>query len=131
MAPRRPGICARRRAHAAWAASGWSGAWGDRRGHAHRGDDRLWQVTSAVAACGGRDRLLADEAGRRRHQRALLGLRKVRPAQDEVPQPRAGQWEYLQRVLADCGGNVSDAARRLRLHRRSLQRKLARHAPRQ
>jgi two-component system response regulator RegA len=30
-------------------------------------------------------------------------------------------------VLADCGGNVSEAARRLGLHRRSLQRKLAKY----
>jgi two-component system response regulator RegA len=40
------------------------------------------------------------------------------------------EWEYLQRVLADCQGNVSEAARRLRLHRRSLQRKLSRLPPR-
>lgn len=36
------------------------------------------------------------------------------------------EWEHLQRVLTDCEGNVSEAARRLGLHRRSLQRKLAR-----
>ena len=36
------------------------------------------------------------------------------------------EWEHLQRVLTDCGGNVSAAARRLGMHRRSLQRKLAR-----
>ncbi len=36
------------------------------------------------------------------------------------------EWEHLQRVLTDCGGNVSEAARRLGMHRRSLQRKLAR-----
>ncbi len=41
------------------------------------------------------------------------------------------EWEHIQRVLADCGGNVSRAARLLRIERRSLQRKLARHpAPR-
>lgn len=36
------------------------------------------------------------------------------------------EWEHLQRVLTDCGGNVSEAARRLGMHRRTLQRKLAR-----
>lgn len=36
------------------------------------------------------------------------------------------EWEHLQRVLTDCNGNISEAARRLGLHRRSLQRKLAR-----
>jgi two-component system response regulator RegA len=35
------------------------------------------------------------------------------------------EWEHIQRVLADCDGNVSEAARRLGIHRRSLQRKLA------
>jgi len=39
------------------------------------------------------------------------------------------EWEHLQRVLADCHGNVSEAARRLGMHRRSLQRKLARGRP--
>ena len=42
------------------------------------------------------------------------------------PQPLARvEWEHIQRVLADCGGNVSQAARLLGIHRRSLQRKLA------
>lgn len=40
------------------------------------------------------------------------------------------EWEHLQRVLTDSGGNVSEAARRLGMHRRSLQRKLARGNPR-
>jgi two-component system response regulator RegA len=35
------------------------------------------------------------------------------------------EWEHINRVLADCGGNVSQAARILGIHRRSLQRKLA------
>lgn len=37
------------------------------------------------------------------------------------------EWEHIQRVLSDCGGNISEAARRLGLHRRSLQRKLSKH----
>jgi two-component system, response regulator RegA len=36
------------------------------------------------------------------------------------------EWEHLQRVLLECEGNVSEAARRLHMHRRTLQRKLAR-----
>jgi len=52
------------------------------------------------------------------------------PAKAEAPMPSAPplkrlEWEQIQRVLADCGGNISAAARRLRLHRRTLQRKLA------
>lgn len=37
------------------------------------------------------------------------------------------EWEHIQRVLADCDGNVSQAARLLGIHRRSLQRKLWKH----
>lgn len=36
------------------------------------------------------------------------------------------EWEHINRVLMDCDGNVSEAARVLGIHRRSLQRKLAR-----
>lgn len=39
------------------------------------------------------------------------------------------EWEHLQMVLTECGGNISEAARRLGMHRRSLQRKLARGRP--
>lgn len=34
------------------------------------------------------------------------------------------EWEHLQRVLNDCDGNISKAARQLKMHRRTLQRKL-------
>lgn len=34
------------------------------------------------------------------------------------------EWEHIQRVLAECDGNISATARRLGMHRRSLQRKL-------
>jgi two-component system response regulator RegA len=37
------------------------------------------------------------------------------------------EWEHINRVLSDCGGNVSQAARLLGIHRRSLQRKLAKY----
>jgi two-component system, response regulator RegA len=40
------------------------------------------------------------------------------------------EWEHINRVLLDCGGNVSEAARVLGLHRRSLQRKLAKYPSR-
>jgi two-component system response regulator RegA len=39
------------------------------------------------------------------------------------------EWEHIQRVLADCEGNISLAARKLGLHRRSLQRKLGKFPP--
>ena len=37
------------------------------------------------------------------------------------------EWEHINRVLTDCDGNISEAARGLGLHRRSLQRKLAKY----
>jgi len=39
------------------------------------------------------------------------------------------EWEHIQRVLTDCEGNVSETARRLGIHRRSLQRKLQKYPP--
>lgn len=51
--------------------------------------------------------------------------------EEEIPVPTLAQaeWEHIHRVLADCGGNISEAARRLGIHRRSLQRKLRKRAP--
>ena len=46
-----------------------------------------------------------------------------------TPSLARAEWEYLHRVLADCGGNISEASRRLGIHRRSLQRKLQKHPP--
>jgi two-component system response regulator RegA len=46
---------------------------------------------------------------------------------DEAPSLARVEWEHINRVLTDCDGNVSQAARVLGLHRRSLQRKLARY----
>jgi two-component system response regulator RegA len=51
------------------------------------------------------------------------------PAPAETPSLARTEWEHIQRVLADCGGNVSEAARRLGIHRRSLQRKLQKYPP--
>jgi two-component system response regulator RegA len=48
---------------------------------------------------------------------------------EDVPSLERVEYEYLQRVLADCNGNVSEAARRLRMHRKSLQRKIGRTPP--
>lgn len=62
-------------------------------------------------------------------ERALQG-RAADPIETPVPSLDRVEWEYLQRVVSDAGGNISDAARRLGMHRRTLQRKLSRHAPR-
>jgi two-component system response regulator RegA len=50
-------------------------------------------------------------------------------ADHDVPSLARAEWEHIHRVLAECGGNVSEAARRLGIHRRSLQRKLQKRAP--
>jgi two-component system response regulator RegA len=47
-----------------------------------------------------------------------------------VPSLARVEWEHIQRVLTDCEGNISQAAKLLRIHRRSLQRKLAKYPPR-
>ena len=49
---------------------------------------------------------------------------------ESVPSLHRVEWEHIQRVLADCDGNVSQAARLLGIHRRTLQRKLATRPPR-
>ena len=51
----------------------------------------------------------------------------ARPQPAEVPSLARTEWEHINRVLSDCQGNVSQAARLLGLHRRSLQRKLAKY----
>lgn len=41
------------------------------------------------------------------------------------------EWEHINRVLADCDGNISETAKRLGIHRRTLQRKLYKYPPKQ
>lgn len=50
---------------------------------------------------------------------------------DAPPPLKRLEWEHIQRVLAECEGNISEAARRLGLHRRTLQRKLAKRPVRE
>jgi two-component system response regulator RegA len=58
---------------------------------------------------------------------ALQG--KQPPPVEDVPSLDRQEWEYLNRILAGCNGNISEAARRLKMHRRTLQRKLQKHPP--
>jgi len=50
------------------------------------------------------------------------------PAGEPLSLARA-EWEHINHVLVSVSGNISEAARRLGLHRRSLQRKLAKYPP--
>ena len=48
------------------------------------------------------------------------------PDEEEPPLPLSRlEWEHIQQALRETDGNISAAARRLGMHRRSLQRKLA------
>ena len=46
-----------------------------------------------------------------------------------VPSLARAEWEHIQRVLNDCDGNITAAAQKLGIHRRTLQRKLYKYAP--
>jgi two-component system, response regulator RegA len=56
-------------------------------------------------------------------------LEPLVPDYDTAPSLARTEWEHINRVLSDCGGNISEAARRLGIHRRSLQRKLQKYPP--
>jgi two-component system response regulator RegA len=57
------------------------------------------------------------------------GAGQGEPVATEVPSLSRVEWVHIQRVLSDCQGNISQAAKLLGLHRRSLQRKLWKYAP--
>lgn len=57
---------------------------------------------------------------------------------DHLPPPPANpmpadriRWEHIQRIYEQCNRNVSETARRLQMHRRTLQRILAKYAPKE
>jgi two-component system response regulator RegA len=47
----------------------------------------------------------------------------------EAPSLARAEWEHIQRVLNDCDNNITAAAHKLGIHRRTLQRKLYKYAP--
>jgi two-component system response regulator RegA len=62
---------------------------------------------------------------------ALLQDKSALPPPPEQPMTADRvRWEHIQRVFEQCDRNVSETARRLRMHRRTLQRILAKYAPR-
>ncbi|MDO8380876.1 ActR/PrrA/RegA family redox response regulator transcription factor [Phenylobacterium sp.] len=63
--------------------------------------------------------------------RALLARKDESPPPPDNPMSADRvRWEHIQRVYELCGHNVSETARRLNMHRRTLQRILAKRAPR-
>jgi two-component system, response regulator RegA len=64
-------------------------------------------------------------------ERALLAQEDAVPEPPEDPMSADRvRWEHIQRVFELCERNVSETARRLKMHRRTLQRILGKHAPR-
>ena len=64
-------------------------------------------------------------------EEALLADGRPLPLPPENPMSADRvRWEHIQRVFEQCDRNVSETARRLKMHRRTLQRILNKHAPR-
>lgn len=70
---------------------------------------------------------LQESGDGRRARESLSGSDAPTPAS---PTLARAEWEHIQRVLSDCGGNISGAARRLGITRRTLQLKLKKYPPR-
>ncbi|MEM7668308.1 MAG: ActR/PrrA/RegA family redox response regulator transcription factor [Pseudomonadota bacterium] len=64
-------------------------------------------------------------------EKALLSRGEEKPPPPENPMSADRvRWEHIQRVFELCDRNVSETARRLNMHRRTLQRILAKRSPR-
>ena len=64
-------------------------------------------------------------------EQALLADGRPLPSPPENPMSADRvRWEHIQRVFEQCDRSVSETARRLKMHRRTLQRILNKHAPR-
>ena len=63
-------------------------------------------------------------------ENALLALpnTKAKPPENPMSADRV-KWEHIHRVFELCNGNVSETARRLKMHRRTLQRILSKRSP--
>lgn len=89
-------------------------------------------IATAVAAVkAGAVDYLAKPADADDVMKALLAVKDNLPEPPENPMSADRvRWEHIQRVYELCGNNVSETARRLNMHRRTLQRILAKRAPR-
>ncbi len=90
-------------------------------------------IASAVAAVkAGAVDFLAKPADADQIEAALL-TQSDRPLPPPPENPMSAdrvRWEHILRVFEQCDRNVSETARRLKMHRRTLQRILSKHAPR-
>ncbi len=90
-------------------------------------------IATAVAAVkSGAVDYLAKPADADEIEAALLAKPEGHPDPPERPMSADRvRWEHIQRVFELCDRNVSETARRLNMHRRTLQRILAKHSPRE
>ncbi len=88
-------------------------------------------IATAVAAVKiGATDYLSKPADAHEVTHALLSTRVGIPDPPEKPDERGSRrWEHIQRVYEMCDRNVSETARRLSMHRRTLQRILAKRSP--
>jgi two-component system response regulator RegA len=89
-------------------------------------------IATAVAAIkAGAVDYLAKPADADDIEAALLAKKAEKPAPPAHPMSADRvRWEHIQRIYELCDRNVSETARRLNMHRRTLQRILAKHSPR-
>ena len=73
----------------------------------------------------------ADQIARALNAQAPRQASAVTAAPHAPPPLKRLEWEHIQRILGETEGNISEAARRLGMHRRTLQRKLAKHPVRE
>ncbi|MBV8820540.1 MAG: response regulator [Acidobacteriaceae bacterium] len=89
--------------------------------------------TAISAVKRGADHYLSKPADVDQILAAYESLRSASDKEPDVPETVPSlarvEWEHMQRVITDCGGNISQAARLLGIHRRSLQRKLSKYPP--
>ena len=88
-------------------------------------------VTAVTAVKLGAFDYLAKPADADEIYNALMATQHDKAALPENPMSADRvRWEHIQRIYELCGRNVSETARRLNMHRRTLQRILAKRAPR-
>ncbi len=104
--------------------------------HARRTDTKIVMLTgygniaTAVAAVkAGAVDYLAKPADADAIEAALLADGALPPPPQHPMSADRVRWEHIQRVYEQCDRNVSETARRLNMHRRTLQRILAKRAP--
>ena len=87
-------------------------------------------IATAVAAVkvGAVDYLAKPADADAIHRALTSGDSPLPPPPDNPMSADRVRWEHIQRVFEQCGRNVSETARRLNMHRRTLQRILAKHS---